>query len=263
MWALLEATLLSYYPMIVAPPLDPPCEVPKAIQVEAGGLVKEVLDVGHKVRWTGLLNLQGFLLVLEEVDKELLLDLGPVSLCKVVHIVLIVDLEDVFKVLPPPTTAKVRCQLHGITEGGPGLTSPLRLGSFRCWWWWWGTRCQPGGQTTLLTLRLHTHHPWYTSWATNVAAAMSLPSHCRPCMVLHCATHGSGFTCGGVSNDSPPHGSFWRLHCLLVGCSRLLWVWLSDRHHQGHARRHCGWHWHSLDQSTWVGCSHDPLHCAP
>ena len=74
MWALLEVTLLSYYPMTVAPSLDSPGEAPEAIQMEAGGLVKEVLDIGHKVQWTGLLNLQGFLLVLEEVVKELLLD---------------------------------------------------------------------------------------------------------------------------------------------------------------------------------------------
>ena len=57
-------------------------EAPEAIQVDAGGLIKEVLDVGHKVQWMGLLNLQGFLLVLEEVVKELLLDPGPVRLRK-------------------------------------------------------------------------------------------------------------------------------------------------------------------------------------
>ena len=74
MWALLEATLSSYYPMIIAPLLDPMGEAPEAIQVDASGLVKEVLDIGHKVQWTGLLKLQGFLLVLEEVVKELLLD---------------------------------------------------------------------------------------------------------------------------------------------------------------------------------------------
>ena len=78
MWTLLKATLLSYYPMIVAPPLDAPGEAPEAIQVDAGGLIKEVLDVGHKVHQTGLLKLQGFLLVLEEVVKESFLDPGPV-----------------------------------------------------------------------------------------------------------------------------------------------------------------------------------------
>ena len=60
--------------MIVVPPLDPLCEAPEAIQVDVDGLVKEVLDIGHKVQWTGLLNLQGFLLVLEEEVKELFLD---------------------------------------------------------------------------------------------------------------------------------------------------------------------------------------------
>ena len=50
----MEVALLSYYPMIIAPLLDPACEAPKAIQVEAGGLIKEVLDVGHKVPSDGL-----------------------------------------------------------------------------------------------------------------------------------------------------------------------------------------------------------------
>ena len=50
MGALLEVTLLSYYPVIIAPPLDPMGEAPEAIQVDAGGLIKEVLDVDHKVQ---------------------------------------------------------------------------------------------------------------------------------------------------------------------------------------------------------------------
>ena len=236
-WALLEVTLLSYYPMIVAPPLDPPC------QVDAGGLVKEVLNVGHKVQWTGLLDLQGFLLVLEEEVKELFLDPKPVSLHEIVYTILVIDLQNVLEVFSPPTTAKVSCQPSRVLEGGPFPTSLLRLGSLRCWWrrWWWEappTGCRPGGQTTLLMLWLCTRHLWYTSWVTNGAAAMSPPSCCRPSMVLHCATPGGSFTCRGVSNDSPPRGPFWQLHHLLVGCSRPLWVWLSDRHHLGCAR-HC------------------------
>ena len=130
---------MSYYPLIVAPPLDPPGEAPEAIQVEAGGLVEEVLDVGHKVQWTGLLDLQGFLLVLEEEVKESFLDLGPVSLREIVHAILVIDLQNVFEVLSPPTAAKVCSQPCRIPEGGPCLTSPLRLGSLRHWWrrWWW------------------------------------------------------------------------------------------------------------------------------
>ena len=77
MWTLLEAALSSYYPMIIAPLLDPACEAPEAIQVEAGGLIKEVLDVGHKAHQTGLLKFQSFLLKLDEVVKELLLDPRP------------------------------------------------------------------------------------------------------------------------------------------------------------------------------------------
>ena len=139
MWALLEATLLSYYPMITAPPLDPLGEASKAIQMEAGGLVEEVLDVGHKVQWTGLLDLQGFLLVLEEEVEELFLDLGPVSLCEIVYTILVLDLQNVFEVLSPPTAAKVCHQPSRVLEGRPCPTSLLRLGSLWRWWrrWWW------------------------------------------------------------------------------------------------------------------------------
>ena len=263
MWALLKVTLSSYYPMIIAPPLDPMCEAPEAIQVEAGGLIEEVLDVGHKAQWTGLLKLQGFLLMLDEVVKEPLLGPGPFRLCKVVNTVLIIDLEDMLQVLPPSTAMKVCCQLGGIMEGRPCLTSPLGLGSFRCWWWWWGTTHGPGGQVTLLTWQLHTHCPWHTPWVTDGSAAVSPPSCCRPSVVLHCTTHGGGFICGGVSNDSPPHRPLWWLHRLLVGHSRLLWAWPSDRrHHLGRARHQRGWRWHLLGQSAWVGCPCDPLCCA-
>ena len=168
------------------------------------------------------------------------------------------------QVLPRSTATKVCCQPHGITEGGPCPTSPLRLGSFRCWWWWWGTRCRPGGQITLLTQRLPTCHPWYTSWATDGSAAVSPPSHCRPSAVLCCATHRGGFISGGVSNDSPPHRPLWELHHLLVGCSGPLRAWLSDRRrHLGCARHRRGRRWHSLGQSARAGCSHDPPCCAP
>ena len=130
---------MSYYPMIVAPPLDPPGEASEAIQMEAGGMVEEVLDVGHKVQWTGLLDLQGLLLVLEEEVEELFLDPGPVSLRVIVHAIPVMDLQNVFEVLSPPTAAKVCSQPRRILEGGPCPTSLLRLGSLWCWWrrWWW------------------------------------------------------------------------------------------------------------------------------
>ena len=73
----MEAALSSYYPMIVAPFLDPACEAREAIQVEAGGLIEEVLDVGHKVHQLGFLDGQSFLLMLEEVVKEPLLSPRP------------------------------------------------------------------------------------------------------------------------------------------------------------------------------------------
>ena len=68
--------------MIIAPPLYPASETCETIQVEAGGLIEEVLDVGHKVHWTGLLEGQGFLLILEEVVKEPLLNPCPFCLPK-------------------------------------------------------------------------------------------------------------------------------------------------------------------------------------
>ena len=125
--------------MIVAPPLDPSGEAPEAIQMEAGGLVEEVLDVGHKVQWLGLLDLQGFPLVLEEEVEELFLDPRPVSLREIVHIILVIDLQNVFEVFSSPTAVVVRHQPSRVPEGRPCLTSPLRLGSLRHWWrrWWW------------------------------------------------------------------------------------------------------------------------------
>ena len=69
---------------------------------------------------------------------------------------------------------------------------------------------------------------------------MSPPSLCWPSAVRHCATHWGSFTCGGVSNDSPPHSWYqplWRLHHLLVGCGRPLWAWLSDRCHLGRTQQ--------------------------
>ena len=93
---------------------------------------------------------------------------------------------------------------------------------------------------------------------------MSPPSRCRPSSVLCCATRGGGFICGGVSSDSPPCRLPWQLHRLLVGHSGPSQVWLSDRQHcLGHARHCCGWCWHSLGQSAWVGHPRNPLYCAP
>ena len=116
-------TTIAPSPMIVAPPLDPPGEAPEAIQMEACGLVEEVLDVGHKVQWTGLLDLQGFLLVLEEEVEESFLDPGPVPLREIVHAIPVIDPQNVFEVLFPPTAVKVCSQPCRILEGGPCPTS--------------------------------------------------------------------------------------------------------------------------------------------
>ena len=234
--------------MIIAPLLDPMGEALEVMEVDAGSLIKEVLVIGHKVQWMGLLNLQGFLLVPEEVVEEPLLDPGPVPLRKQLNTVHVVDPEDVLQVLPPSAAPKVGCQPCGITEGRLCPTSPLRPGSFGCWWWWWwGTRCRPGGKITLLMWQLCTRHSWYISWVTDRSATWLLLSLCRPSVVL-CGTRF--------------RGPFWWWHHLLVGRSGPSWAWLSDRLPcLGHAWHHCGWCWHSLGQPAWVGCPCNPLHC--
>ena len=114
--------------MIIAPPLDPACETSEAIQVEARGLIKEVLDVGHKVHQMCFFEGQGFLLILEEVVKESLLDPRPLRLLKGGNVESVVDAEDMLQVLPPTTAVKFCCQPHGIVEGRPWSTSPSEAG---------------------------------------------------------------------------------------------------------------------------------------
>ena len=168
------------------------------------------------------------------------------------------------QVLPPSTAMKVCHQPCGITVGGPWPTSPLRLGSLRCWWWWWwDTGRRPGGQIALLTRRLRTSLPRYTSWATDGSAAAS-PPPCAGSSTVWYVTHWGGFISGGVSSDSPPRRLLWQLYCLLVGRGRTHRVWLSERQCLlGHAWHQHGWRWHLLGQSAWMGHPHNPLRCAP
>ena len=132
---LLEAALLNYQSMVVAPLLYPASETPEAIQAEAHGLIKVVFDVVHKIQWASFLEAHSFLLKGEEVLKELLFRLHPFRL-KGGNIEFVVDLEHMLQVLLPPTVVKLCSQSCGIPEGRSGPTSPLRLGSFRCHWWW-------------------------------------------------------------------------------------------------------------------------------
>ena len=139
--------------MVIAPPLDPTGEAPKAIQMEAGGLTEKVLDVGHEVHGAVLFDGPSLLLMGEEVFKELLLDPRPFCFRKGGDAESVRDPEDMLQVLPPPTAVKLRCQPRGIMDGRPWPTSPLRLGSLRCWWWC--TRHWLGGQIALLMWWLH------------------------------------------------------------------------------------------------------------
>ena len=211
--------------MIIATLLDPACGTPEAIQVEAGSLIKEVLDVGHKVHQTCFFEGQGFLLILEEVVEEPLFDPHPFCLPKGGNAEFVVDPEDMLQVLPPTTAMKFCHQPCGIAEGGPWLTSLLRLGSFRCWWWW-NTGHQPGGQIALLTWQLHTHLILHASGVTDGSAATSPPSCVRSSTVLWtCATHGGSFIHGGIRSDSPPCGLLWRLYRLLIWHGQPPWWW--------------------------------------
>ena len=122
--------------MVVAPLLYPASETPEAIQVEAHGLMKMVLNVGHKIHQTSFFEAQGLLLIGEEIFKKLLFEPCPFCLLKEGNVEFVVDPEHMLQVLLPTTTAKICSQSCGIPEGGSGPTSPLRLGSYRCCWWW-------------------------------------------------------------------------------------------------------------------------------
>ena len=216
--------------MIIAPPLDPACETPEAIQVEAGGLIKEVLDVGHKVHRMCFFEGQGFLLILEEVAEEQIPDPRPFLLIKGGNFEFVIDLF-------PATATKVCRQPCRIQEGRSWPTSPLRLGSFRCWWW--KTGCQRRGHITLLTRWLHTRLPRCASWATDGSTAISMPSRAGSSAIL-CVTYRGSFIDGGVSSNSPPHRLLWQLYCLLVGHGWPHQVWLSERWcHLGHTQHRC------------------------
>ena len=169
--------------MIVAPLLYPASETPEALQVEASGLIKMVFDVGHKVHQASFFEAQGFLLILEEVFEKLLLEPCPFRLLKGGNVEFVVDPEHMLQVLLPTTAVKFCHQSCGIVEGGPWPTSPLRLGSFRCWWWW-NTWHQSGGQIALLMRRLHTHLLLHASGATDGSATTSPPSRVRSSAVL-------------------------------------------------------------------------------
>ena len=156
--------------MIIAAPLYPAVETPEAVQVEAGGLIKMVLGVGHKVHQTCFsegLNPRPFC-ILKGGNGEV-----------------VVDPEDMIQVLLPTTNAKFHHQSRRIMEGRPWRTSSPRLGSFWCWWWW-NTGHRPGGQIALLMRRLCTRLPRHTSGATDGSATASLPSCARSSTVLFC-----------------------------------------------------------------------------
>ena len=73
MWTLMEAALLSYQSVIVAPLLYPSSETPEAIEVEACGPIKMFFNVCHVINWASLFDAQCLLLMREEVREKCLL----------------------------------------------------------------------------------------------------------------------------------------------------------------------------------------------
>ena len=69
----MEAALLSYQSVIVAPLLYPSSETPEAIEVEARGPIEMFFDVCHIIDWAPFFDAQCFLLMQEEVHEEHLL----------------------------------------------------------------------------------------------------------------------------------------------------------------------------------------------
>ena len=70
MWTLLEAALLSHYPVVVAPLLYPSSETPEAIEVEARGPIEVFFDACHVIDLAPFFDAQCFLLMWEEVREE-------------------------------------------------------------------------------------------------------------------------------------------------------------------------------------------------
>ena len=76
----MEVALLSHQYVIVAPLLDPCRKVSQPIEVEAHGPPELLLYERHEVHWAPLLDAQCFLLVWEEVCKELVPHFYPFTL---------------------------------------------------------------------------------------------------------------------------------------------------------------------------------------
>ena len=90
--------------MVIAPLFDPSGEVPEPIESEARGCIEMIFHVGHVYHGVIFFDVPPLLLVLEEVGKELLLHLEPFHLLEGGDIMLIVDLEHMLEIFPPPGT---------------------------------------------------------------------------------------------------------------------------------------------------------------
>ena len=66
----MEAALLSYQSVIVAPLLYPSGKTPEAIEVEACGPIEMFFDARHVIDWAPFFDAQCFLLMQEEVREE-------------------------------------------------------------------------------------------------------------------------------------------------------------------------------------------------
>ena len=117
---------------------------------------------------------------------------------------LIVDLEHMLKVFPPPTTVESCHQLHRVMARGLCTTASLRGSDFRGASW---------GEHLVLPL-VHPRGDWLTSLHHPVL--WSLASHGLEWFDWL----GGSSVRGRVNCDSPPSGLSQWLYCLLIqGCS--------------------------------------------
>ena len=110
----MEVALSSHKSMVIAALLDPSGEVPQPIESEARGRIEMVFHIGHVLHGAIFFDVPPLFPALEEVGEELLLHFGPFCLLEGGNIILIVNLEDMLKVLPPPGASVISSILERV-----------------------------------------------------------------------------------------------------------------------------------------------------
>ena len=90
-----------------------------------------VFHIGHVLHGAIFFDVPP-LLALEELGEELLLHFGPFCLLEGGNIILIVNLEDMLKVFPPPGALIIGSIPQRVFRCGPRTTTTLGQGTYRC-----------------------------------------------------------------------------------------------------------------------------------